>query len=72
MKSLSLVAAILLLLANISTAQTGTLTGKVTDDKDRLLAYATVLVFNGDLFVNGARADTDGVYTIAELVGGDL
>ncbi len=51
-------------------AQTGTLKGTVKDLDGEIVAYATVLVFQGDAFVDGARADEEGTFQIDSLSPG--
>ena len=51
-------------------AQTGTLQGTIIDQEGEPLPYATVLVFKGDYFVNGARTYEGGTYKVFSLEAG--
>lgn len=50
--------------------QDGKISGKVTDQAGDPLPFATVVVYNGDLFVNGGRTDDEGNYSINPIETG--
>ncbi len=49
----------------------GTLKGTVLDQKGQPVAYATVLVYQEDEWVNGARTDEEGEFRVEPLVAGN-
>lgn len=60
----------LLLAAPWAFAQDGKLSGTVKDENGDNVPYATVLVYNGDQFVNGARTDDGGKFSIQPIESG--
>ncbi|MEM6261072.1 MAG: carboxypeptidase regulatory-like domain-containing protein, partial [Bacteroidota bacterium] len=48
----------------------GEISGRVYDEYGDPLAFATILIYQGDLFVNGARSDENGFYKITPLEDG--
>ncbi len=62
---------ILSLLATSSVwGQDGKISGKITDEAGDPLAFATVVVYDGDNFVNGGRSDDEGNYSINPIEAG--
>ncbi len=59
----------LLLLFNIASAsaQTGSLKGTVLDNDGELLAYATIIIFDGELAISTTKTDTNGIFNIASI-----
>jgi outer membrane receptor protein involved in Fe transport len=51
-------------------AQDGKIAGTVTGESGEPLPFATVVVYSGELFVNGARTDENGKYSIQPVEGG--
>ncbi|MEM6261636.1 MAG: carboxypeptidase regulatory-like domain-containing protein [Bacteroidota bacterium] len=70
LQRISLLLALLLPFAGQLMAQDGKITGTVFDENGDPLAFATILVYQGDLFINGARSAEDGSYSIQPIEAG--
>ncbi len=66
LQSLTYVCCLMLWVTTLS-AQKGSLIGTVLDENGTAIPFATVLVYEGEMFVNGARADEKGQYVIDSL-----
>ena len=70
LKAFSLIMLFGLFAFDAMAGQTGEIRGTVKNNKNEALAFATVRVMAGGLFISGAQTDFDGKYSIKNLEAG--